>query len=119
MKRFLIASCFLSVALLTACQTTTNHAPVIMREDNTYETTGLGASKNAATQDALAAAGKQCGVRKPVVIDSQMHYNGVVDERMGRIIEQGVGVFGAVLGTKTPNLSRDDDYEYHIKFRCQ
>ena len=109
----------LPVVLLSACQSTSNHAPVMTRADNTYETTGLGKTKTEATTAALNAANKQCGVRKAVVIEDEVRYNGVVDERMGRVIEQGVGMVGAVLGTKTPNLSRDDDYEHHIKFKCQ
>ena len=38
---------------------------------------------------------------------------------MGRIIEQGAKVVGTILRTGSPKLSRDDDYEYFIKFKCQ
>ena len=37
----------------------------------------------------------------------------------GRMIEQGVSVAGAYFGQSAPKLSRDDDFEYAIKFRCQ
>ncbi len=104
--------------LLSACQSTST-APVITRADATYETTGLGKTKTDAQRDALAAAKKQCGTRNPVILKDTTKYNGIVDERTGRLIEQGAAVAGAVLGTGVPNLSRDDDYEYTISFRCE
>lgn len=107
-----------TLLLITACQSTPT-APVMMRADSTYETTGLGASKLKAQEAALAIAKKQCGYKTPIVISDEVVYNGVVDEKMGRVLEQGASVLGAVLGTKTPSLSRDDDYEYTIKFKCQ
>lgn len=103
---------------LTACQSTPT-APVMARADNTFETTGLGSSKAKAQQNALNSAKKQCGLKTPIILTDTSTYNGVIDEKMGRVIEQGVGVVGAIFGTDTPNLTRDDDYEYHIKFRCQ
>lgn len=48
-----------------------------------------------------------------------MVYNGIIDERAGRMIEQGIGVVGKVLGTGSVDLSRDDDYEYTMNFKCQ
>lgn len=89
------------------------------RADNTFETTGLGETKLKAKEQALAHAKKQCGYKTPIVISDEAVYNGVVDAKLGRVIEQGVSVLGAVLGTATPNLSRDDDYEYQITFKCQ
>lgn len=48
-----------------------------------------------------------------------MTYNGILNERTGRMIEQGVSVAGAIFGQSAPKLSRDDDFEYTVKFRCQ
>lgn len=107
-----------AVCLLTACQSTPN-LPVIARADNSFEITGLGSTKVKAQASALESAKKQCGHKTPIIISDATTYNGIVDEKMGRVLEQGVNVIGAVLGTATPDLSRDDDYEYHIKFRCQ
>lgn len=107
-----------TVCLLTACQSTPN-LPVIARADNSFEITGLGSTKVKAQASALESAKKQCGHKTPIIISDATTYNGIVDEKMGRVLEQGVNVIGAVLGTATPDLSRDDDYEYHIKFRCQ
>ncbi|MDO4895913.1 MAG: hypothetical protein Q3971_01015 [Moraxella sp.] len=106
------------VCFLTACQSTPS-VPVIARADNTFEITGLGSTKLKAQTSALNDAKKHCGSKTPIVISDSTTYNGVIDEKMGRVIEQGVGVLGTVLGATTPNLSRDDDYEYQIKFRCQ
>lgn len=118
LNKFFTPICISSVLFLTACQSTPS-VPVIARADNTFEITGLGATKSKAQASALDDAKKYCGMKTPIVITDNITYNGVIDEKMGRVLEQGVGVIGAVLGTKTPNLSRDDDYEYQIKFRCQ
>lgn len=118
LNKFLIPTSLSIVLLLTACQSTPS-VPVIVRADNTFELTGLGTTKAKAQANALNDAKKYCGIKTPIVISDTTTYNGVIDEKMGRVLEQGVGVIGSVLGTKTPSLSRDDDYEYHIKFRCQ
>ena len=103
---------------LSACQTAPT-SPVMQRANSTYETTGLGKTKVQAQQNALNSAKKTCGIRQPIVINDSVKFNGVLDERTGRMVEQAGSVIGAVLGTRTPNLSRDDDYEYTINFRCQ
>ncbi|MFB6349582.1 hypothetical protein ACFBZI_09125 [Moraxella sp. ZJ142] len=108
-----------AVTLLSACASTSSTAPVITRTDGVHETTGLGVSKLKAQEAALAAAKKQCGNRTVLIVSDKTTYNGVLDEKTGRIIEQGVGVIGAVFGQATPSLSRNDDYEYQIKFQCQ
>lgn len=103
---------------LSACQSTPS-APVLKRADNTFETTGLGDSKVNAQKNALESAKKQCGTKTPIILSDTTTYHGMIDEKMGRVIDQSVGVVGAVFGKNIPSLSRDDDYEYHIKFRCQ
>lgn len=116
MKR--IFSLTLVAVALSACQSTPT-APVIARADATFETTGLGKTKLDAQSQALAAAKKQCGFRSPIVLKDTTTYNGVLGEKAGRAIEQGVSIVGSVLGASTPTLSRDDDYEYTISFKCQ
>lgn len=115
-KLALIAS---TAVLLSACASTQSTSPVIARGDATFETTGLGKTKLIAQENALNAAKKQCGMRTPVIVKDSTTYNGVMDERTGRIIEQGINVVGAIFGTASPKLSRDDDYEYNISFKCQ
>lgn len=118
MKKFTLLASLGGALLLSACATSTTTAPVITRADATHETTGLGATKAKAQETALATAKKQCGLKTPVIIDDKTTYNGVLDEKTGRMIEQGVGIIGSVFGTASPNLSRGDDYEYYIKFKC-
>lgn len=105
--------------VLTACQSAPKNAPVIARADSTFETTGLGKTKHIAKTNALSHAQNQCGSKQVIVLKDSINYEGVIDERTGRLIEQGVAIMGAVVGTKTPSISRDDDYEYTISFRCQ
>lgn len=103
---------------LTACQSTPT-APVIQRADSTYETTGIGKTKVEAKQNALTSAEQTCGRRQAIIIEDELIYNGVFDEKMGRMIDQVGAVAGSVFGTGKPNLARDDDFEYAISFRCQ
>lgn len=117
MKKVLLIAT--AAAVLSACASTQTGNPVIARAGGTLETTGVGASKLKAQNAALDTAKKQCGMKTPVVISDEIRYNGVLDEKTGRMIEQGASVVGILLGTPTPNLSRDDDYEYTIKFQCQ
>ena len=117
-KPLLATTALAAMLTLTACQSTPT-APVMQRANSTFETTGLGKTKVQAQQQALDSAKKTCGMRQPIVLTDNVTYNGVLDERTGRMIDQVGSVVGAVLGAKSPDLSRDDDYEYTISFRCQ
>lgn len=103
---------------LSACQSIAT-SPVLKRADHVFETTSTGKTKTLAQKQALYTAQKQCGLKTAVILSDNITYNGVLDEKTGRLIDQGVAIVGGVLGTKAPSLARDDDYEYHIRFRCQ
>ncbi|MGP1571091.1 MAG: hypothetical protein D8B60_07030 [Moraxella sp.] len=107
-----------SIFTLSGCQNTPI-SPVIPKADSTFETTGLGSTKVKAQHAAMQSAQKQCGHKTPVVISDKTTYNGVVDEKLGRVIDQGAAVLGTIIGVGKPSLSRDDDYEFFIKFNCQ
>lgn len=111
---------FLAAATLAlaACQSTPT-APVMQRANSTFETTGIGKTKVQAQENALASASKTCGRRQPIILTDKVTYNGVFDERTGRMIDQVGSIAGVVLGSGKPDLSRDDDFEYTINFRCQ
>lgn len=112
-------SCVLAAALaLSACQSTTS-SPVIQRSSGTYETTGIGSSKVKAQQNALDSANKTCRSKQVIVLNDTVKYNGILGEGAGRMIDQVGSVVGGIFGTGSPELSRDDDYEYTISFRCQ
>lgn len=113
----LIATLAAALAL-SACQSTQS-SPVIQRANSIYETTGLGVSKVKAQQNAINSAKSTCRSRQVIVVNDKTKYNGVLDERAGRMIGQVGAVVGSVLGKGSPDLSRDDDYEYTINFRCQ
>lgn len=103
---------------LSACQTTPS-SPVIQRANSIYETTGIADSKVEAQQNAIDSAQKTCRGKQVIIVDDKVTYNGILDENTGRMIGQASAVLGTILGTGSPNLSRDDDYEYKINFRCQ
>ncbi|MEC5210261.1 putative membrane protein [Psychrobacter sp. PL15] len=107
-----------AVLALSACQST-NSSPVIQRANSTFETTGIAGTKIKAQQNALDSAKNTCRGKQVIVVDDKVKYNGVVDENMGRIIGQVGAVVGTIFGTGSPDLSRNDDYEYMISFRCQ
>lgn len=106
--------------LLAGCNTTpTNTSAVIQRENSQFEVTGLGASQLAAQNAAAAAANKSCKNSSAVVVNQQSKYNGVVDEKTGRVIDQAAGVVSILTGTKTSKISRDDDYQVTLTFYCK
>ena len=109
----------LMASSLTGCQTTPSSTlPVIERANNVYETTGLGKTKQLAKTNAIDYATQQCRGKSPIVLTDNYQYNGVLDENMGRVADQAVGMIGSIFGSKK-TIARDDDYEYTITFRCQ
>ncbi|HCH26779.1 MULTISPECIES: hypothetical protein [Psychrobacter] len=103
---------------LSACQSTPS-SPVIQRANATYETTGIADTKVKAQQNAIDSAQKTCRSKQVIIIEDTVNYNGILDERTGRMVGQAGAVLGSIFGTGSPDLSRDDDYEYTISFRCQ
>lgn len=103
---------------LSACQSTPS-SPVIQRANSIYETTGIGVTKVKAQQNAIDSADKTCRGKQVIIVEDKVKYNGILNERTGRMIGQMGSVVGSVLGTGSPDLSRNDDYEYTINFRCQ
>jgi len=103
---------------LSACQSTPS-SPVIQRANSIYETTGIADTKVKAQQNAIDSAQKTCRGKQVIIVDDKVTYNGVLDERTGRMVGQAGAVIGSIFGTGTPDLSRSDDYEYKINFRCQ
>lgn len=114
-----LPTAILTAALaLSACQSTPS-SPVIQRANAIFETTGLGISKIKAQQNALDSANKTCASKQVIVVNDEVTYNGLLDEKTDRMIGQVGAIVGSVLRTGTPKLSRDDDYEYKMNFRCQ
>ncbi|MGM8888923.1 hypothetical protein ACS8FD_23545 [Psychrobacter sp. 1U2] len=103
---------------LSACQSTPS-SPVIQRANSIYETTGIADTKVKAQQNAIDSAQKTCKSKQVIIVDDKVTYNGILDERTGRMVGQAGAVIGSIFGTGTPDLSRSDDYEYKINFRCQ
>lgn len=108
------------VLTLTACATTPSTL-VIPRENQQYDTIGMGKTRVAAMSKAMQGAEQYCKNQRatPVVVGEQVKYNGVISEQTGRVVEQVGAVVGAITGVASPQLARDDDYEVSIRFRCQ
>ena len=118
-RRTATVTATLATALvLSACQSTPS-SPVIQRANSIYETTGIADSKIKAQQNALASAKNTCRSKQVIIVEDKVKYNGILDERTGRMVGQAGAVIGSIFGTGSPDLSRDDDYEYMINFRCQ
>ncbi|MBH0005941.1 hypothetical protein [Psychrobacter sp. SWN149] len=107
-----------AVLVLSACQSTPS-SPVIQRANSIYETTGIAETKVKAQQNAINSAQKTCRSKQVIIVDDNVKYNGILNESTGRMVGQVGAVVGSIFGTGTPDLSRDDDYEYTINFRCQ
>lgn len=117
-KTATITATLATALALSACQSTPS-SPVIQRANSIYETTGIADSKVKAQQNALDSAKDTCRSKQVIIVDDKVAYNGILDERTGRMVGQASAVIGSIFGTGSPNLSRDDDYEYTINFRCQ
>ena len=104
--------------VLSACQSTPS-SPVIQRANSIYETTGIGDTKVKAQQNAINSAQKTCRNKQVIIVNDKVKYNGILNEQAGRMVGQAGAVIGSIFGTGTPDLSRKDDYEYMINFRCQ
>ncbi|NRD70010.1 MULTISPECIES: hypothetical protein [Psychrobacter] len=113
-----ITATLATALILSACQSTPS-SPVIQRANSIYETTGIADSKVKAQQNALDSAKNTCRSKQVIIVDDKVTYNGILDERAGRMVGQAGAVIGSIFGTGSPDLSRDDDYEYKISFRCQ
>ncbi|MGP4713125.1 hypothetical protein [Psychrobacter sp. DM8] len=117
-KTTTLTAALAAVLALSACQSTPS-SPVIQREGSIFETTGIADTKVGAQQNAIDSAQKTCRNKQVIIVKDEARYNGILDERSGRMVGQVGAVVGSIFGTGTPNLSRDDDYEYAISFRCQ
>ncbi|MGE6796317.1 hypothetical protein [Psychrobacter okhotskensis] len=117
-KTATITATLATALILSACQSTPS-SPVIQRANSIYETTGIADSKVKAQQNALDSAKNTCRSKQVIIVDDKVTYNGILDERAGRMVGQAGAVIGSIFGTGSPDLSRNDDYEYKINFRCQ
>ncbi|WP_058368596.1 hypothetical protein [Psychrobacter sp. ENNN9_III] len=117
-KTILLTATVTAALALSACQSTPS-SPVIQRANSIYETTGIADTKVKAQQNAIDSAQKTCKSKQVIIVDDKVTYNGILDERTGRMVGQAGAVIGSIFGTGTPDLSRSDDYEYKINFRCQ
>lgn len=120
MKKTLTGLLLTSLVISGCATAPLDSTTVIQRENNQFEVTGLGKTKVLATNNAVTSANKFCKGKNTVVVNQQVKYNGVVEEKTGRMIDQAAGVIGVLLGGgKTPSMSRDDDYEVNLQFYCQ
>ncbi|ERL54786.1 hypothetical protein [Psychrobacter aquaticus] len=117
-KTATLTATLVAALALSACQSTPS-SPVIQRANATYETTGIAETKVKAQQNALDSAQKTCRSKQVIIVNDTVKYNGILDERTGRMVGQVGAVVGSIFGTGSPDLSRSDDYEYNINFRCQ
>ena len=117
-KTSAIATMLMTTIVLGACQSTPS-SPVIQRANSIYETTGVADTKIKAQQNALTSAKSTCRTKQVIIVEDKVTYNGILDERTGRMVGQVGAVVGSIFGTGSTDLSREDDYEYKINFRCQ
>ena len=117
-KTLTLTATLAAALALSACQSTPS-SPVIQRANSIYETTGIADTKVKAQQNAIDSAQKTCRNKQVIIVDDKVKYNGILNEQTGRMIGQAGAVIGSIFGTGSADLSRKDDYEYMINFRCQ
>lgn len=115
--------CVTATALvLSACASQPTTSLAIQNINSEYEVTGLGKSQVIAKNNAITAANKTCGSKAaPVLVNEKSSYNGafkgVVNEKTGQVIQAAADVIGGLAG-KSAGLSRDDDYQTVLTFKC-
>ena len=72
---------------LSACQSTPS-SPGIQRANSVYETTGIADTKVKAQQNAIDSAQKTCRSKQVIIVNDTVKYNGILDERTGRMVGQ-------------------------------
>lgn len=115
--------CVTATALvLSACASQPTTSLAIQNINNEYEVTGLGKSQVIAKNNAITAANKTCGSKAaPILVNEKSSYNGafkgVVNEKTGQVIQAAADMIGGLAG-KSAGLSRDDDYQTVLTFKC-
>ncbi|WP_297423175.1 hypothetical protein [uncultured Acinetobacter sp.] len=115
--------CVTATALvLSACASQPTTSLAIQNINNEYEVMGLGKSQVIAKNNAITAANKTCGSKAaPILVNEKSSYNGafkgVVNEKTGQVIQAAADMIGGLAG-KSAGLSRDDDYQTVLTFKC-
>lgn len=118
-RKCVVGASVLSIAALVGCQTTETTTLAMQKENNQYQITGIGKDKLTAQNNAVKAAQKTCSRgTSPVVTNEAVQYNGVVDEKTGKMINQAGTIAGVFLG-KDVNISQDTDYQVTLDFYCK
>lgn len=120
--KFAVMGLTLTTLILSACASQPTSSLAIQNINNEYEVTGLGKSQVIAKNNAIVAAKNTCGGKaQPILINEQSSYNGafkgVVNEKTGQVIQAAADVLGGLAG-KSTGLSRDDDYQTTLTFKC-
>lgn len=120
--KFAVIGLTLTTLILSACASQPTSSLAIQNINNEYEVTGLGKSQVIAKNNAIVAAKNTCGGKaQPILIKEQSAYNGafkgVVNEKTGQVIQAAADVLGGLAG-KSTGLSRDDDYQTTLTFKC-
>lgn len=118
-RKWVVGASVLSIVALVGCQTTETTTLAMQKENNQYQITGIGKDKLTAQNNAVKAAQKTCSRgTSPVVTNEAVLYNGVVDEKTGKMINQAGTIAGVFLG-KDVNISQDTDYQVTLDFYCK
>lgn len=118
-RKWVVGASVLSIVALVGCQTTETTTLAMQKENNQYQITGIGKDKLTAQNNAVKAAQKTCSRGTlPVVTNEAVQYNGVVDEKTGKMINQAGTIAGVFLG-KDVNISQDTDYQVTLDFYCK
>lgn len=120
-----IALAGISLLLLGGCQSAPiieqTSAPVIPRENATFDTYGKGRTNTEAVADAMRNAEITCRKyenTRVIVTKDEVTYNGVGSEKTGAMIDKASKVIGILSGKKLPDAVSEDDYEAKITFKC-
>ncbi len=119
MRQSLHVAC-IAAAILSGC-TTHRMGNVIPAENNLYQVISIGKTEDKALASALYSAETTCMQRqlRHIVLNHKTEYKGIVSAEAGEAIEKVLDIIISETGSKTPDVSGDNDYRTTMQFKCE
>lgn len=111
---------FILTAILSGCATH-RMGNVIPAENNLYQVISIENTEEAALASALYSAETTCKQRqlRHIVLSHKTEYKGIVSAEAGEAIGKVLDIILSETGSKTPDVSGDNDYRTTMQFKCE
>ena len=94
---------------------------VIPAENNAYQVISIGKTEDSALASALYSAETTCKQRqlRHIVLSHKTEYKGIISAEAGEAIGKVLDIILSETGSKTPDVSGDNDYRTTMQFKCE